>query len=248
MSYHGPTDVFLLVGGKDLTGDTFTLSDGIEEITEEVHPFGSTFDDNRGVGVGRITLEAAGGLYDDRQVGMLDALQEQSGARQLVSYGSSGTAIGAPVTMLDGAIVTAWKRIAARDGLTKAHAEYVVSANDMRGVILHGLDTETADWDTEAESVDNGASSAGDLVADLHVPALNLDGHTALEIEVLGSADNITFLPIGAFAAVTVAGVAERITIAGPIPRYLAVGGDFTGSGGSPDQASAIAYVAAHRA
>jgi hypothetical protein len=123
----------------------------------------------------------------------------------------------------------------------------VVSADDMRGVILHGLDAETADWNTEAESVDNGASSAAGAVADLHVPELTLDGHTALQVDVLGSSDDITFLPIGTFAAVTLAGVAERITIAGTIPRYLAVSGDFTGTGGSPDQASAVACVSLHR-
>ncbi len=247
MSYHGPTDVFLLVGGKNLTGDTFNLEDSVEEVTEEVRAFGVEFDDNRGVGIGKITLTAGGGIYDDRQVGMLAALQEQGATRKLVSYGISGSAIGAPVTMLDGAVIAKWKRVAARDGLTKANAEYVMYANDMRGVILHGLAAETADWDTEAESVDNLAASTDGAIADLHVPALTLDGHTGLTVVVLGSTDNITFAPIGTFTTVVAAGAAQRITIAGTIPQYLAVSGDFTGTGGSPDQASAVAYVALHR-
>lgn len=248
LTYYGPETAFLLVGGKNLTGDTFSLKDGVEEITEEVGPFGRSMNVNKGVGIGQIALEAQGGLYDDRTAGNIEALQGLSGAQQLVSYGFVETDVGADVVMLDGVVVTKFNRVLTRDGLTKAEPEFVVSATYQRGKVLHGLTTETADGDTTATSVDNAASSANGAVADMHVPELDLDGHTGLVVQVLGSADDITFAPLsgGTFAAVTVAGTAERLTISGTIPRYLAAGWDFTGSpsGSTP---SAVPYVAVHR-
>lgn len=246
MTNYGPSTAFLLVGGKDLSSDSFTLKDGVEELTEEVGGLGRTFDAKKGVGVGIVTLEAQGGLYDDRAAGNIEALQGKSGARQLVSYGYAGTAPGADVVMLDGAIVTKFNRVIAKDALTKAEPEYLISADYMRGVVLHGLTEETADFDTEADSVDNLAPTPDGAVADAHVTALDLDGHTSLDLAVLGSADDISFAPIGIFAAVTVAGTAERIEILGTVPQYLAVSGDFTGtpSGASP---SAVPYVALYR-
>lgn len=246
LTYYGPATAFLLVGGKDISGDTFTLKDSVEELTEVVEPLGRTWNINKGVGVGQIALEAQGGLYDDRAAGNIAALQGLSGARQLVSYGYAGTAVGADVVMLDGALVTKFNRVITRDALTKAEPEYLVSAEYQRGKVLHGLTAETADGDTTATSVDNAASSANGAYADLHVPELDLDGYTSLDVVALGSADNITFAPLtgGAFTAVTVAGTAQRLTITGVIPRYLAVSWDFVGAGTSP---SAVPYVAVHR-
>jgi hypothetical protein len=158
MSVYGPADTFLLVGGKNLTGDTFTLDETVEEITEEVRPFGVSTDQNKGVGIGRIQLEAAGGLYDDRTAGMIAALQDHGGARQVIAYGMAGDSAGADAVMLDGALVTKWKRVVAVDGLTKAHAEYAVSSEYRRGRVLHGLTAETSDWDTEGDSVDQATA------------------------------------------------------------------------------------------
>lgn len=322
---YGPADAFLLVSGKNLTSDTFTLDETAEGVTEDAGPFGRTFDQNKGVGVGRIQLEAAGGIYDSRQVGMLAALQEQGTARQLMAYGTAGTDPGADVTMLDGAVVTKWKRILDKGALTKAHAEYAMAADEyMRGRVLHGLVAETADGTTESASLDeadyaaaitiqrsvtagpgvviavtshglesgdvvliaghagstpniNGEHVVGNIIsatqfeidveitagviaggtvkkvsaasgaADLHVPALTLDGHAGLSVRVLGSDDDITFAALATFTTVTVAGTSERKAIATQIPRYTAVDWDFTGTGGSPDQASAVPFVALHR-
>lgn len=325
MTNYGPADAFLIVSGKNLTSDTFTLDETVEELTEEARPFGGTFDANKGVGVGKIQLEAAGGIYDDRQVGMLAALQEQGTSRQLVAYGTAGTDPGADATMLNGPLVAKWKRMLDKGGLTKAHAEYAMDAAEyMRGRVLHGFDAETTDGDTESASVDEAdyatsiailfssvddpteittddphGLAAGDVIlisghtgstpsingthtigfvsgadtftipvnvtvpgaggtakkigaasgtADLHVPALTLDGHTGLVVRVLGSEDDITFASLVSFTAVTVAGSSERKAISTAIPRYTAIDWDFTGSGGSPDQASAVPFVVLHRA
>lgn len=248
MTLYGPVDTFLLVSGKDLTSDTYTLDNTQEEIIEETHPYGKGWEESKGVGVAKATLEAGGGLYDDRQVGMLAALQEQNGVSQLIAYGVKGLAIGARVTQLAGALVTTWKRVAARDGITKGNALYVVSGRVREGVILFNHVTPiTADGNSEASSVDNLASSADGAVADLHVPDLTLDGHTGLLVRVLKSTDNISFSLAGAFTTKTLAGTSERITIAGTIPRYLAIDYDFEGPGSSPSVPSASIFVAIHR-
>jgi hypothetical protein len=245
MSVHGPADVFLLVGGNDLTPDTWELSDSVESLIEEVRPFGESWDKHLPIGVGKVTLTSGGGLYDDRQNGMLAALQDNNGVQQRVVYGFAGDDPGAEVTIIDGPIVTKWNRVADLGALTKASPEYVVTGQPYRARILHGRTPETADFTTETASVDNATATSTGAIADLHVTALTLGGHTALVVRVLGSADDVTFAPLGTFADVTAVASthSQRITIAGVIPRYTAIDGDFTGAG-SP---SAILFVALAR-
>lgn len=50
----------------DITAEILTIGDiDVEEITEEVHPFGAAFEMNKGVGVGRVPDLTFGGLYSD---------------------------------------------------------------------------------------------------------------------------------------------------------------------------------------
>lgn len=51
---------------QDITSEILTIGDiDVEEITEEVHPFGTFFEMNKGVGVGRVPDLTFGGLYSD---------------------------------------------------------------------------------------------------------------------------------------------------------------------------------------
>jgi hypothetical protein len=145
MSNYGPTPVFLLVGGRDISSDTFTLDETVESLTEEKHPFGTSWEEHLPIGIARVTLEAAGGLYTDRVAGIMDALQEKSGIRQLVSYGMSGDSLGADAALLDGTYATTWKRMATRDGLTKAHAVHTITGSYLRGRVLNGRTAVTSD-------------------------------------------------------------------------------------------------------
>lgn len=155
MSVYGPSSAFFIVGGRNLSGDTFQLSESMESIVEEVHGLGDTFEEQVPIELARITLEASGGIYDDRVNGPVEALQAQGNTLQVVTYGFAGTGVGADVVMLNGVFAAIWKRIAQRDGLTKAHAEYVVNSKYNVGNILHGLTAETSDpGNTEATSVD----------------------------------------------------------------------------------------------
>lgn len=314
---NGPVDAWLLVGGVDLTPDTFEMSDSTSQILEEVRPFGRTFDKHLPIGVGQVGLQSGGGLYDDRQKGMIAALQTKVGVQQLAAYGFEGNDVGAGCTLIDGPIVSKFNRVADLGSLTKASPEYVVTGEPFRGVVLHGReDEETADFDTEAEPADgalaplrraitiststlvssspavtsietatahglvtgetvliaghtstpaiNGhypvtvtgpntftieavtaagspggtggtATKTSDLsaFADVHVTALDLDTHTGLDLDVIDSADGITFAPYLSFATITADPTthSQRVAGVGQIERYRAVDGDFAGSG-----------------
>jgi hypothetical protein len=50
----------------NITAHVLTMGDiDVEEITEEVHPFGTAWEENKGVGIGRVPDIVFGGLYDD---------------------------------------------------------------------------------------------------------------------------------------------------------------------------------------
>jgi len=146
MSFYGPRSAWLHVGGLDLTSDTFTLEENAESAFEEVHSFGSTWEEYLPVGIGKVTLSAGGGLYNEGVI--LTALQETRETKQLVAWGMSGQTIGKEAVLMDGTYAGKWKRIAERNALTKAEAEHTVSGVYRRGVILHPMGVETADGDT----------------------------------------------------------------------------------------------------
>lgn len=309
----GPVDVFLLVHGNDLTPDTHELGEAVENVIEEVRPYGSTgaWPRQIPIGVGKVEFQSGGGLYDDRQKGIIAALEQAVGVRRLVAWGPYGDAIGADIAMLDGPIVTKFNRVCSLGELTKANPEYVVTAEFRFGrVLLSRTPARTADFNTQASSVDqstakrvkprvitvstaandrvttllphgfvtgqkviianhagstpniNGArtvtvinpteftigiditvggtggtvipvSSPNGGVADIHVTALALGGHTGLDVDVLHSSDNVSFAPLLSFATVTAAAAthAQRVATATHIERYTAVDGDFTGAG-----------------
>jgi hypothetical protein len=326
---NGPVDVFLIVGGVDLTPDTHEMSDSTSQLLQEVRPFGTAWDKHRPIGVGQVGLTSGGGLYTDRQKGMIAALQTKVGVRQACAYGFEGNDPGAGCTVIDGPIVSKFNRVADIGALTKASPEYMVTGTPARGVVLHGReDEETADFDTEAEPADGalapfrrpvvivsstlissspavteittaaahgleasetaliaghtstpalnghyvvdsvpspttfritaltGAGSPGGTggtvtrtsdvggFAVVHVTDLDLDTHTALELDVITSADGITFAPLLSFATITDVEDThvQRVAFGGQVERYNAVDGDFTGSG-SPAAKLFVALV-----
>lgn len=155
MSNYGPGSAFLLVGGKNISTETYELTETIESIAEQVNGLSETWERHQNVGLGRIGLEASGGLYDDEVAGIIDALQEKGAIEQLVSYGMSGWEVGDDVVMLNGVLATIFNRIMSRDGLTKAHAEYTINGQYRRGVVVNGLTAFSADpFNTEGTPAD----------------------------------------------------------------------------------------------
>jgi hypothetical protein len=87
-------------------------------------------------------------------------------------------------------------------------------------------------------------SSVGGF-ADVHVVELDLDTHTGLDLEVITSADGITYLPAITFATITASEPTQRqrVETGSQLERFCAVAGDFAGAG-SP---TARVFVGLHR-
>jgi hypothetical protein len=240
MARKGPAQAFIFVGGYNVSGYTYTLTQTVESLMEETHGLGDSAEEYLPVGIARTTLEASGGLWDDTELD--PAFVGKGETEQLVLTGPD-SAIGGACSLLNGVYASAYNRIAARDGLTKANATYTVSGTNQIGVVLHGITSETTAGDTESSSVDNGASSASGATCDLHVPALTLGGYTNCIVTVRDSTDDITFGDLVAFTAVTTSPTAERKTVAGPIERYCAMKWEWTGAGSGQSVTPVVAIA-----
>ena len=139
MANYGPSSGFLLVGGRNLSSDVYNLTEDAESMVEQTNGLGVSWEEYKPIGLGRITLEANGGIYDDRVAGIVEGLQSAGETLQMVSYGLSGNSYGAEVVLLNGAFAANWKRIADRGGLVKANASFVVSSTYLRGKIIHPI-------------------------------------------------------------------------------------------------------------
>lgn len=80
MANYGPADLQIEYDNAagslvDITAHVLTVNDfDVEEITEEVRPFGASWDVHKGVGVGRMPVVEIGGVYDDTAATSPDAL------------------------------------------------------------------------------------------------------------------------------------------------------------------------------
>jgi hypothetical protein len=156
MTAYGPASAGLIVGGNDISGDTFQYEETVEQFLEEKHGLGDSWEETLPVGLAKVLLTAGGGLYDDRTAGILDALQGKGTTRQLISYFAGGTAAGAYATMVDGDYAGKFKRIAENAGLTKANAEHTLTGTPYFGRIVHGLTAETTSTgNSQATSFDS---------------------------------------------------------------------------------------------
>lgn len=234
MARHGSDEVaFLLIDHHNILGTVSELSDMTETITEDTTPLGAGWATNEGVGVSRAELSQSG-WFDDAADGVHDALDGNEGADRVLAYALAGGAIGAEFTAYSGALQVNYQRLFSAAELHKANATYRGQARASTGVILHPLAAETADGDTESDSVDGGAQSSDGGVAFLSVTELTLGGYDSITVTVLDSADNMTFGALDAFAAVTTAPGGEVLEIAGTVERYVAVEWEFDGTGSDP--------------
>jgi len=244
MGKYGSNSVaFLLVDGYSILGAQTELRDSQEAMTEETHPLGASWAEVEATGVKRGTLEQ-NGFYDDAAAGAHAALVSTPGQSRIVNYGVEGNTIGKNAVCLAGAMQTNYNRVASRGELTKANASYIVSGDVEEGKIIHDLATESGDGDSTAESVDNAASSASGANLYLQVTDLDLDGLASVVISVVHSDDDISYITLDTFTAVTAAQTAEVKTKTGTIKRYLAVEWAFTGLvGESPTVKFMVAAV-----
>lgn len=145
--------------------------------------------------------------------------------QQPLTYGPTGLAIGAPVTMVDAlrAQYTVGSQVA---GVSSFDVSGQADGFSDFGVSLHDLGAETAD--ASATSHDGAGSSTAGAVAHLH--CTEFSGLTSIAVIVEDSANNSTWATIGTFATLTAVG-GERLEIAGTVRRYVRATWDVTGTG-----------------
>jgi len=154
MAYSTPAGTYILVGGKNVTPDIYTGSFDEENIIEETHPFGSSWEENTPVGIGKFMLSTGEGLYDDRAIGQFAALRDASSTLQLVALLLAGDDVGDQVIQLNGTYVIKFNRTPSKDGLTKASAEHAITGSRIFGSVVNGMTAIGVDGNTESTPAD----------------------------------------------------------------------------------------------
>jgi len=231
MATRNSTDVgFFLVAGRNLLSALTAFGDKVMAVCEETTPLGVSAPTHAFAGIIRSTF-SLNGFYDDATGSQNEALVGKEATSQVVCYALAGNLLGRSLVGLAGAFLNAHERIVSIPGFHKATASAEVSGNREQGVILQPLAVKTTGGNTEATSVDHGASSAAGGAGYLQVNALTLGGYTNLIVKVRHSTNNSTFTDLLTFAAVTAAPSAQRVTVAGTVNQYLATSHAWTGSG-----------------
>jgi len=226
--YGSPQAAPFLIGGYSLVGYLTNFTHKHEALTEESHTLGSSWVENAHTGVKRWELSQEG-FYDDASGGVHQALEAGLGASaRILCWGVEGNTAGAEFVGAS-ALEIDYERIIGRNELHKIRASFRGSSAQRDGLILRAYGGATASGNSTAAAVDFGASATNGGVAFLQIGSLHLDGGSAtgFDVDVLHSADNLTFTSWAGFARVTATGTpaaaAQRISSTATLQRYAAV-------------------------
>lgn len=221
---------WLLAGGYSILGDVTTLDDEREAVIEDATVLGVAWEAPAYVGVKRWKL-TQNGFYNDVALGHNVAMVTP-GASKVVAYAPEGNTVGAKFVGSP-TVQGTYNRQISRGALHKASVVFESEGNHDEGKILATLAARTTAGNTQSTLVDNAGSSANGGAGYLELTALTLGGYTDIIVKISHSADNVTFVPLITFTAITAAPAAERKTVTGTVNRYLAAEWAYTGSGSS---------------
>ena len=248
MATHGSADAaWFYVDGYQVAGVVTHLEDNQEALTDNNTGLGESVDHEGFVGVKTAEI-AHDGFFDDAAASVISALDPAAGgalgAEHVLCYAIAGNVIGASCILVRGALEAKFKKLVERVKFTKANASYTVNTVlEGAKVIMHRA-ARAAAANTDATSVNNGASSANGGTAFLAVESWT-GAPTSLAVTMRDSADNVTFAAIAggsAFAAVTAANQAKVLTITGTIRQYVSAAWALTG-GTAPSWTGIVALV-----
>lgn len=235
---HGKNTV-VLVGGSDLSAylrDT-SLSTSID--VAETSTF-STTDKTYVPGLIDSTLSCSG-LYDGSLGAVDDVFATALGAdsKSVITVFRGGAAVGdrAEVVYADD---TSYELSSPVADVVSISASFQASEPTRGGILLNSFVPVSSSTTHTAQ--DNGASSSGGFIANLHVTANSRNGNTTVIIEQ--SSDNSTWTTLGSFAAVVgTTTVGSRISATGSVARYVRARSTLGGSSGSVTYAVAFARL-----
>lgn len=143
-----------------------------------------------------------------------------------LTVGRNGIAVGARVQMLSVREMS-YKITSPVDGVCAISVDTAGDGGIQYGVSLHALSAETTD--TNADSVDNAASSANGGVGHVHLTALSGSSTPTLNVKIQHSTDDSSWSDLITFTALTAVG-SERKTVASTVNRYVRALWTMTGS------------------
>ena len=214
MAKYGQDDVFLLIDGYDISGDTFELSAEIEALLEQTDGFGDTWEGQSSVGVKQASVSHRS-FYDDAIDATAAALVGRVGPRVFCA-GIEGNTQGKKVISSHGILQRQSARGAARGELHKISATYE-GAKMEDATIIQSLVAESGGGATsDGAHLFSTAVGAGGT-AYFQVTDLTLGGYTSITVKLEHSPDATTWADLATFTAVTTAPFAQGIEIAGSI-------------------------------
>jgi hypothetical protein len=179
MPKYGPASAFLIVGGRVISTEVYNLDTSIESTLEECHGLSETMERSLPVGVGKATLDAKGGVYDDKALGLWEALLGNTGSLQIVAWGYGGMTVGQQMLMANGIYGAQVNRISERTGLTKMNAKFTVSGAVGEGQIVSDLTSRGTASNTQATPADRHTQE--------NVPAIPITNATVAASSVITS-------------------------------------------------------------
>lgn len=173
---------------------------------------------------GKDATVSLSGFFDGSAAAVDEVLAAAIGGTRVITLAEAGVGAIGNRALVGQAIHTSYQVTAPVADAVTISAEAQVTGGMASGVVLAELAARTATGNTTA--VDNGASSANGLVANLHCTAFT---GTDITIKVQHSADNSSWVDLITFTQLTAAG-AENKAVTGTVNRYLRVNlsGTFT--------------------
>lgn len=232
MAKRGPSDAWLIDSGYEVGSYCTDFTADVEALFEESQTLGDSWKEKLPVGMRQAQISGTA-YYDDANDASDEALMTvTSNTERVVMFGMAGQTVGVRATGIEGAYVGKYNRKPVRNELHKATFELSLSGAVNEGIILQELEDKTADWNTEgADSVDNGASSAGGGVA--YQAVTSMSGFTGFVGKIRHSSDDVTYADLtgGTFSNVTAAPSCLRLAPSVTVNRHLAYDGNVTGTG-----------------
>ena len=158
------------VDGFNLSSAKLTnFSDKIIAAMVESHGLGDSWKERTPTGEKDTELVQEGAYFDTTADSSHDALSTSvpsspQAVERVVSFGYAGATIGEPFVGIKGAYSHEYEVLTSPDDLQKANVTYAISGQRDAGAILQPLATKTADWNTEATSVDYSADTGQRVV------------------------------------------------------------------------------------
>lgn len=225
MPQYGSDRAFILVGGRNL-GNWFTnLSDQLEAMTEESHGLGDSWREVTYTGLRQMQLTGQG-FYDDTNTATLQGphlqFENGPGSTHIVCYGVEGDSASAAFVGIAGVQIN-YNRQVVRGELHKFDVEIRANGRVDEGRIVRALAPASTSGQTTNAAVDFGTCSTAGAAGYLQLKEFASGaGSTGLLIDIMHSADNLTFTSYAAFTLATAAPLAQRIQSTAPLQRYVA--------------------------